>query len=476
MKKLLLLVLAMTLALTLLPASAETEVPEALYRIVLRTEEGDTTLGTGVLYGTQKTLLTVRGCWAEVDLVAIGGDGEHAVTYRGEIVDSQLILLGLATECDAEPLTVTQADYLADYTLYGAAPAGGMTAMEVTFARMTIVNRRAEALLTAQEGLLPGAVMLGDDDGLAYIVAGQYGEGVGVYVAIADVTLNALLNEEAAPAKSAAPRVLAPTPTPAPTSLPTPSPTPVPAAPAQPDGPQFVRGFRVEADNGLLTVDWSDALTVPATEETVFTVNTTIITNPYVTFDKVSGGKTSTTFPAVPGTEVMVWVVRSEGELAESVYPTSAADVAFAAVPEAEPFTRYGLKNLRCGVTSGEPGLEGNPADFLPERPLTRETLSDPDATFYFQTEDTYQVAQEDDDHTLLVSLHMPDGSVYYYHSGYVFMPEMNEKDLWAADITALLEDYASFTPEALRWPAGEYTVLYTIDGGEVARFTFTLD
>lgn len=475
MKKLLLLVLAMTLALTLLSASAETDVPESLCRIVLRTEAGDTTLGTGVLYGTQKTLLTVRGCWAEGDLVAIGRDGEHPITYRGEIADSQLILLGLATACDAEPLTVTQGEYLADYNLYGATPAGDWAAMEVSFARMTIMDRRAEALLTAQEGLLPGAIMLGDDDGLACIVAGQYGEGVGTYVAMTDVTLNALLNEEAAPAQSAAPRVLAPTPTPAPTAVPTPSPTPVPAAPAQPDGPQLVRGFRTEVKDGLLTVDWSDALTVPATEETVFTVNTTIITNPYLTFDKVSGA-TSTTFPAVPGTIVLVWIVRSEGETTETVEPTGAADMQFVAVPEAEPFMLYGLKNLRCGVTSGEAGLEGNPADFLPEAPLTRETLSDPDATFYFQTEDTYQVTQEDDDHTLLVSLHMPDGSVYYYHSGYVFMPEMNEKDLWAADITALFEDYASFTPEAERWPAGEYTVLYTIDGGEVARFTFTLD
>lgn len=468
MKKLLLLALALVLTLTLLPAGAETDAPEALYRIVLRTEEGDTTLGTGVLYGTQKTLLTVRACWAEGDLVAIGGDGEHAVTYRGEIADSQLILLGLATAADAEPMPITQGEELADYTLYGATPAGGMTGMEVTFARMTIVNRRAEALLTAREGLLPGAVMLGDDDGLACIVAGQYGEGVGVYIAIADVTLNALLNEEAAPAKSAAPRVLAPTATPAPTPVPTPA--------ALSDGPQFVRGFRVEADKGLLTVDWTDALTVPATEETVFNVYTSIITNPYLSYDEVTGGETQTTFPAVPGTEVMVWVVRSEGELTESVYPTSASDVVFAAVPGAEPFTLYGLKNLRCGVTSGEPGLDGIPADFLPQLPLSRETLSAPDAAFYFQTEDTYQVTQEDDAHTLLVALYMPNGSVYFYHSGYVFMPEMNESDLWAADITSLFEDYALFTPEAERWPAGEYVFMYCIDGDEVARIPFTLD
>ena len=54
-------------------------------------------------------------------------------------------------------------------------------------------------------------------------------------------------------------------------------------------------------------------------------------------------------------------------------------------------------------------------------------------------------------------------------------MPEFNESDLWVSDITTVFEDYERFC-DGEPWPAGEYTVLYTIDGGEVARFSFTLE
>lgn len=464
MKKLLLPVLVLLLTLTLLTAAAEA--PEALCRIVLRTQEGDTTLGTGVVFGAQKSLLTVRGCWAEGELVAIGQDGEHAVTYKGEIAGSQLIMLGLATPSSAVPLTVTQSEYLEDYNLYGATPTGGLTGMEITLARTTLLDMRAEALLTAQEGLLPGAVMLGADGGLACISVSQHGEGEGVYTVIADVTLNKLFNDEPASAEQEkdAPQVLAPTPTPVP-----------PPASGTQEGPRFLYGFRVEAANGVLTVDWSDALTEPAAEGTVFCAFASIITNPFLSFHDVADGGTTAEFPAVPGTQVMVWVVRSDSGEAVTLHPTEASQVQFVNVPEAAPFTAYGFRNLRCGLTCGAPGQDGMPADFLPQVPLTRENLAAAEA-FYFQTEDTYQVEVEDDNHMLLVSVYMPDGDVYFYQSGYIFMPEMNGSDLWAADITAVFEDYARFTPEEKRWPAGEYTVLYSIDGCEAARFTFTLD
>lgn len=433
------LIIALVLALMLLPAQAEAQSPDALYRIVLRTETGDETLGTGVLFGSNTSLLTVKGCWAEGDLYAIGVDGEHEVSYRGEIAGSQLILLGLAEESAAEPLQITKSEYLLDYKLYGAAAAGQFTAQDVSLSRATVLDGRGEVLLTAEEGLLPGAVMLGEDGGIACLTVSQHGEGLGVYTAMVDATLTELLGNGEIP-----------------------------------DAPHLLRGFFVDVKDGQLVIDWTAACG-SVTEETVFNVYTSIVTNTYLSYDKVTGGETTSIFPAVPGTQVMVWIVRSEGELSENIFPESYSDAAFVTIPEAKPYTEYGFRNLRCGVTPGEPGKEGTAADFLPQQPLTRESLSDRDAPIYFQTEDTYTVTEEDDDHTLLVALYTPEGYVFSYHSGYVFMPEMNGSDLWMSDISEIFAAYEQFAEGEL-WPAGAYEIVYYIDGCEAARIPFSLD
>lgn len=440
MKRILSLMLAALMLLALMPARAEEGIPEQLYRIVLRTEEGDETLGTGVLFGTNTALLTAEACWAEGSLYAIGQDGEHRVSYRGEVMGSHLITLGLATPSAAQPLTVTTADYLLDYMLYGASAAGSFVRMALRNSRTTAVNNRAEALLYAQEGLLPGAIMLGNDQGLACVTLWQEAEGEGVYTCVADVTLTALFGTEGDASQ-----------------------------------PRLLEGFTARYEAGEIHVDWSGAMGYTLTEDTVFSVYCTTEGNNYFSRDLLESGETSTSFPAIPETEVMVWVSASQGEPEELLYPEYSSQVQFVSVPEALPFTLYGHRNLRMGVTCAEPGLDGMATDFLPQQPLTRENLTNPDLAIYFQTEDAYSVSQEDDAHTLMVSLYTPEGCSFCYHSGYVFMPEFNESDLWLSDITAVFEDYERFC-EGEPWPAGEYTVLYTIDGGEVAHITFTLE
>lgn len=440
MTKRFLILLFALLALALLPAQAETDAPDALYRIVLRTEAGDETLGTGVLFGTKTMLLTAKGALADGELFAVGQDGEHAISYRGEIAGSQLMLLGLAEESAAEPMPLTTADYLMDYRLHGAQADGSLTAQDVFTSRITVLDGRAEMLLTTSaDGLLPGAILLGGDGGLASLTVSQYGEGLGMYVAIADMTLTELL-----------------------------------AAGSVSDSPQLLRGFSTEVRDGRLTIDWS-AVRGAVTENTTFHVYTSIITNPYLSYDKVTGTETSSSFSAVPGTQVMVWIARSEGPLTENVLPESSEDTALVSVPAAKPFTAYGFRNLRCGVTLSEPGKDGMADDFLPQLPLTREALSDRGMSLYFQTEDAYTVTEENSEHLLLVSLHTPEGYVFNYVSGYVFMPEMNEGDLWIADITEVCETYAQFADGEL-WPAGEYEIVYLIDGCEAGRIPFTLD
>ncbi len=439
MKRILPLLLALVLLMGLLPARAET-FPDTIYRIVLRTETEDITLGTGVLFGSKTTLLTVRACYAEGNLVAIGADGEHAVSYRGEVAGSQLITLGLATESAAEPISVTEADYLMDYNVYGVKADGTLVASPVQQTRLTYFSNHGEVILYADEGLLPGAMMFGDDEGLALITVWQETEGLGAYAAVSDVSLNRIFREEN----------------------------------TLPSG-KLVRNFTAEWDRGEILVDWSQGTGFIPTEDTVFTVYSTATCNTYLTSITATAEETSVRLPAIPGTETVVWIGVSQGEPAEAVFPESGMDMVMVATGTPEPFTLNGLTNLRFGITAAAPGQDAMPADFLPQVPLTRETLSDRSLSMYFQTEDTYTATAEDDDHTLMVTLYTPEGYAFYYYSGYIFMPEFCESDLWVSDITDLFTDYERFAEEE-PWPAGDYTVLYTIDGGEVAQFTFTLE
>lgn len=446
LKKLVCFAALVLTALLLVTAQAQADQPSALYRIVARTQEGDVTLGTGVLFGSKTMLLTVKGCLAEGDLAAIGADGEHAVVYRGEIAGTQLAILGLAEECAAEPMLVTRSGKLGDAVLYGADRQGAFVASQATRTRRTVIDQRAEVLIHAREGLMPGAVMLGDDGGLACITMWQHMEGEGVYAAIANVTLGRIVPADDEQAEKEA-------------------------------GPVLLRGFTARAKKGFITVDWSSvADDYDVTEDAVFTVYASVSGNPYLSYDVAEEGQTSMVLPAIPGSRAVIWVVLSYQEPEEPVYPNVAQDMLTIDVPAAEPFTAYGMRNLRCGLTFGEPGQEGAPADFLPQTPLTREILSDRSLSAYFQTEDAYEATQTDDDHVLMIALHTPEGYVFYYFSGYIFMPEMNGSDLWVADISSVFADYERFAGEDGCWPAGEYALMYYIDGCEAGRVLFTLE
>lgn len=439
MKRMMTLLLSVCLLLALVPAGAEgvANMPENLYRIVQRTENGDETLGTAVLYQSQTTLLTAAGCQAEGDLYAIGADGEHAILRCDAVAGTQLVSMALATPSSAEPMAVTTADFLLDYSLYGVNAGGEFVCMDVRGSRVTLVDGRSEALLYAEEGLMPGAIMLGDDYGLACVTVYQAAEGEGVYATVADVTLSRLISR---PTEDA----------------------------------WLLTGFTAAYEDGLVRVDWANA-PIPAEEGTVITVYVTATNNTYLSSVQAHEGANTATFPAAPGTEMMVWVVISQNGANAQLFPEAADEVVFVQVPEAEPIAFNNLRNIRMGITPGEPGMDGVVTDFLPQEPLTREALSDCSRPIYFMTEDVYTCDAEDDEHTLMVTLYTPEGYTTSYFSGYVFMPDYAQSDLWVSDVSEIFADYERFC-EGEPWPAGEYTILYTIDGAEVNRLTFTLE
>jgi len=362
------------------------------------------------------------------------------VSYHGAVAGSQLILLGLATPSTAEPLTVTRSESLKNRDLYGVGADGTLVCHQVSMSRATIIDGRVEVLLHAGDGLLPGAIMLGKDGGLACLTIAQQGEGEGVYATLANVTLATLLDGDA--------------------ELPE-------------EG--LLTGFTTRIEKGEIIVDWAEAEGVLITEDSIVSVFMAATCNPYLNYDEVRSAVTQTRFPAFPGTQVQVWIAVSKASLPEPLYPEYRDEVAILQIPEAQPVDLYGMRNLRSGVTQAEAGRDGEAADFLPQTPLRRENLSDPDQHLYFQTEDTYEIATQEEGHSLMVLLYTPEGYVFSYESSYVFMPELAGSDLWICDITELAREYERFAGEN-RWIAGEYKVGYYVDGFEVAVVPFTLD
>ncbi|MBR3763202.1 MAG: hypothetical protein IKK57_01450 [Clostridia bacterium] len=437
MKRILSLTLALLLTLAMLPARAENA--SALYQIVQRTEEGDRTLGSGVLFGTKKALLTAEGCWSEGDLYAIGTDGEHRITYKGQVAGTQLILLGLATESAAAPLPLSAEESQVINLLLGATPEGQLVQRPGGKVLATIVDGFGGLLMQAGEGLLPGAIFLGADGGLAGITVSQHGEAEGMYVALDSYALNYCLAGDGL------------------------------------DDEAILLDVEVRWEQGEYLVDWSRSTGVVLPEKPVYTVCFSALCNPYMSRLTVTDGSTSAALPAIPGAKTLIWVICSSERLAAPLYPEQEGQSVLATPPDPQPMTEHGFRNLRLSVTPGEPGYDGFTKDFLPQQPITRDVLNDENTIFYFQTEDAYTVDETIEDNPLLILLRTPEGYVFGYDSSYIFMPEYAESDLWLSDMSNAFAEYRQFAG-ANAWPAGEYVVQYLINGCEAGRFTFTLD
>lgn len=460
MKRILSLALCLMMLLLLLPAQAETAAPQTLYRIVLRTEDGDVSLGTGVLFGSKTALLTTAACYAKGDLYAIGPDGEYPLRYRGEIAGSPLLLLGFAGESKAEPVSITQSGPLERYTLLGMDRTGQLVQQPVSAERRSLIDGHSAVLLSAQEGLLPGAVMLDAQGNVACMVVSQHGEGEGVYAALTNVALYALLVDDTVPCEAVSYTEAQPA-------------AEIPLNSQPDDG--LVHDFTASEENGVMTVDWTAGTGYTLTDSTEFTVYTVTGANPYLNYFSVTG-ETTVEIAVLPETELLLWITHSENGETEMVYPTyEPGSYLLVTTEPAEPFTLNGFTNVRCSLTPCAEVDTLTPADFLPQLPLTREVLADRDTPLYFQTEDTYSVTEESGDHPMLLALYTPEGYTFCYESSYIFMPEMVEGDLWLADVSELFASYEQFVDESARWPAGDYAFVYYIDGQVAGEIAFTL-
>lgn len=240
--------------------------------------------------------------------------------------------------------------------------------------------------------------------------------------------------------------------------------------PAEEASDMLVENLHVTAEEGFIHVDWSDCAVPDG--KTVITY-LMYADNVYYSYTVTDFAEGETRFVGIPGERCLIWAVAADHKDA-FLAPKTPAQCVTLDIPAAQPISLYGLKNLRCAVTVSADPDAGENGEYLPVLPVTREALARGDSLF-FQTEDTYTVAEEAGGHALNVVLTTPDGTRLMSPGEYSFMPEYAASDLWVMDITELADGYTSLLDGAA-WPSGEYTVRYYIGGQTVATFAFTLE
>ena len=199
------LILAACFMLCSLPVHAEEAVidliDQAVYRIVLRTGEGDVPVGSGVLFIEPDILLTAEACCAEGEMVAIGRDGEHPVLAWEAAGRAGAALIQLAEDSAAQPLFLSSYDANALTCLFGANSQGNVVIAPMYHLRQDVYCGQSALAISSEEGLLPGAVLADEKGQVVSLVVAQQAEGAGVYTGLDPDSLYAAIvnDDEGAP-------------------------------------------------------------------------------------------------------------------------------------------------------------------------------------------------------------------------------------------------------------------------------------
>ena len=232
----------------------------------------------------------------------------------------------------------------------------------------------------------------------------------------------------------------------------------------------FVTQLTADYQNGAVLLSWQeDEIPEGATVDAFYLYED----NNYYIYHRMPAGEHATEIFTVPGRETMIWVYWTLDPSLEMPLPHHQED--YLVIP-AEPettFTLHGFENQRLSVVSSMDPLAGDKGEYLPEAELTREALTNKDAYLYFQTEDTYQVTETSDDHPMLIVLCTPEGLCFIEPLAYMFDPKLQSSDLWLLDISSICREYENLICGA--WPAGDYRILYCIDGQVAGEINFTL-
>lgn len=424
MKRILSLVMAVLLCLCAMPGAVAEESLEALYRIVLRTEAGDRPLGSGVVFGAADTLLTAEACLREGELVAIGADGEHAVTSWEPVRTTGAALLHLAEPAAAAPIPLTSNASSIRHALYGVTAQGEFVSAGYAIPQRRIYRATENVLLSSVDGLLPGAVLLDDQGALVALTVSQQGEGEGLYTALYAANIGRGLN----------------------------------AADA------FIP-VELNWENGELRVTWTDT----ARGSGVYCLCYLAEENEYYTRILLAHDKREVVLALAPGHCYyfqLQWLASEDQPVAFDWDCMQTYTL-----PEGR-FSQYGFQQ-RCNLVIARKGQRitqqlSSPALF------TVDTLTDADTSRYLQMVYTHQVTEEVT-LPMTISLIAPDGQCFFLEKSCTFSPtEAGEECFAALPVDTLLAECGEYAGGGLS--AGEYTLCWSLAGRLAGTYAFTVE
>jgi len=398
----------------------------ALYRIVLRTDAGDQTLGSGVLFADQKLLLTAESCCEDGDLFAIGEDGEHPILAWEKANRTGIALMEMVTPATGTPLKLASLDAQGLPFIFGVNEAGDMGSAPLYQALLTLYRDQEALLFRGGEGLLPGAFVADEKGGIIGLVAAQQAEGIGMYVALdPDAIYNALT--------------------------------------AAPD----VSGFcpvTLEWEQGSLEVSWTDE----ERQGGEYVITFSGENNHFYTVYKVESDVRTSSVILPPGHtyHVQVQWVPEGADMVEPVWSAMTP-----CTLDTQPLTAYGFQQ-ECYLTFAAPDQEG--ATVLPPvEKITRVMFADAALEPYFQIRNTYDV-EEEISFPASVEVVAPDGQFYFVDLTYIFDPSFETDDSFILSMKDIFDSCEDFSGGALK--TGEYVIRYFIGGDLAGEFPFTLE
>ncbi len=223
-------------------------------------------------------------------------------------------------------------------------------------------------------------------------------------------------------------------------------------------------GLAVTMDANTVTFDWS-GMTLPEKqdgEELYLVVADSM--NHYLTYCRAEDGDGRYTMILTPGRTYLYGVGPSAG--APDKIPEAFGTVE---IPPAEKLADYGFESKVIAIAEGTEGMAETDLP-VPVTEVTEELLRSGRA--YFYSSSTYQVTEQIQGISLLVTLTDPDGNNYRYESGWIYDPSYMADDTWAVALkdTDLLE----FLNDS-GYPAGTYEIAMYIGGKLADSFTFEL-
>ena len=442
MKKLLALLLCVLL-LGISPAMAEKSEPLPLFRLTVKDAAGqEKTIGSAVLFSGEDLMTTVPVTNPD-GITAYDPNGSaYAIT---DVMSSAYGYAYLGLDRVVEDFLAFDISFegIADSRLVGLTANGQRyegPAKSVTAATYRGIDAY---LVSADEPLMPGAVLVDERNDLIGLVMATWGEGENRYVAAREIDLLLMqlgeLDQETVPEADV----------------------------------DWLTGMTLDYREGVLTVDWSGCELSGLDGDSSFIVYVQDIGNEglYYSYYLADAPETSKEIALAPGRSYAIWVSHVHGEDAEPMLSYDAPATTFTA-PDEGMLTDYGFTD-DCYIGWTPNGEDPNEAVSLMETPRELIEMRAHEEPFYLRVANTYHV-EEDIEQSMIVALQTPEGYLIASVNGYIFSPEYEENDVWSVEINELFDTYIEYGTGG--YAEGEYKVRYAIGGVWAGECAFTFD